>query len=101
VNHPNRDLIKRAYETHLVAVISQLCLAFWTNKSDGMCPVKARSQAIILAMKKYWAFSKNMELSGGTLRIDVHDIVASDRSRSLTARCGSRWRQRLLGSIPK
>lgn len=30
--------------THLVAVISQLCLAFC--QSDGMCPVKARSQAI-------------------------------------------------------
>jgi hypothetical protein len=65
--------------THLVAVISQLYLAFWTSKFDGMCPVKARSQAITVATKKYWVFSENpWNYRGGTLRIDVHDIVASD-----------------------
>ena len=63
VNHPNRDLIKRAYDAFGRGNM-QLCLAFSTSKCDGMCLVKARCQAIIVAMKQVLGFfQKCMDLS--------------------------------------
>jgi hypothetical protein len=54
-------------------------LAFWTRKSDGICLVKVRYPADYIGREQVLGFfQKSMELSGGTLRIELHDIVASD-----------------------
>ena len=63
----------------LDAEIFQLCLPLLTRKSDGMCLVKAHCLVTILAMNKCWGFfKKRMDVSEGTLRIELHEIVASD-----------------------
>ena len=78
VNHPNLDLIKRAYDAFgrgdIPTVLGILDKQIrWHVPGQSPLSGDYHGHEEVLGF-----FKKSMELSGGTLRIDVHDIVATD-----------------------
>jgi uncharacterized protein len=78
VNHPNRDLIKRAYDAFgrgdiptVLGILDKQIRWHVPGQSPLSGDYSGREELLGF-------FKKSMELSEGTMRIDVHDIVASD-----------------------
>ena len=76
--HPNEELVRSAFEAFangdtdtLRQLIDQD--AVWHTPGRNQLSGDHRGVDAILGF-----FAKTMELSGGTFRIDVHDIVAND-----------------------
>jgi len=76
--HPNVELLRKgynAYETGDIAVLNDLFAedVLWhiTGRSQLAGDYKGRDQV-------FGFFGKLMELSGGTSKIEVHDILAND-----------------------
>jgi uncharacterized protein len=78
VNHPNRDLIKRAYDAFGRGDIPTV-LGILDKQIRWHVPGQSPLSGDYSGHEEVLGFfRKSLELSGGTLRIDVHDIVASD-----------------------
>jgi hypothetical protein len=78
VNHPNRDLIKRAYDAFGRGDIPTV-LGILDKQIRWHVPGQSPLSGDFSGHEEVLGFfRKSMELSGGTLRIDVHDIVAGD-----------------------
>ena len=78
MNQPNRDLIKRAYDAFgrgdIPTVLGILDKQIrWHVPGESPLSGDYSGHEEVLGF-----FKKCMELSEGTLRIDLHDIVASD-----------------------
>ena len=78
MTHPNRDLIKRAYDAFgrgdIPSVLSVLDKEIrWHVPGQSALSGDYFGHEQVLGF-----FQKSMDLSGGTLRIELHDIVASD-----------------------
>jgi ketosteroid isomerase-like protein len=78
VNHPNHDLIKRAYEALGRSDIPTV-LGTLDKQIRWHVPGQSLLSNVYIGHEQVLGFfQKSMELSQRTLRIDVHDIAASD-----------------------
>ena len=78
MTHPNRDLIKRAYDAFGRGDIPTV-LSILDNKIRWHVPGQNPLSGDYIGHEQVLGFfQKSMELSGGTLRIELNDIVASD-----------------------
>jgi len=78
VSHPNRELIKRAYDAFGRSDIPTV-LSILDNKIHWRVPGQNPLSGDYVGHEQVLGFfQKSMELSQGTLRIELHDIVASD-----------------------
>jgi uncharacterized protein len=78
VSHPNRELIKRAYDAFGRGDIPSV-LTILDNKIQWHIPGQSPLSGDYIGHEQVLSFfEKCMELSQGTLRIELHDIVASD-----------------------
>jgi uncharacterized protein len=78
VNHPNRDLIQRAYDAFGRGDIPSVLGIFDTAIRWHVPGQSALSGDYFGHEQVLGFFQKTMDLSEGTLRIELHDIVASD-----------------------
>jgi uncharacterized protein len=76
--HPNEDLLRRGYQAFAAGDIDTVLSLFshdivWhvggTSKISG--DYRGHQQVVMF-------FSQMMELSGGTFRLDIHDVLAND-----------------------
>src|SRR5215831_5114356 len=78
VSHPNRDLIKRAYDAFGRGDIPTV-LGILDEKIRWHVPGQSPLSGDYIGHEQVLGFfQKSMDLSGGTLRSELHDIVASD-----------------------
>jgi ketosteroid isomerase-like protein len=78
VSHPNRDLIQRAYDAFNRGDIPTV-LGILDKEIRWHVPGQSPLSGDYVGHEQVLGFfQKSMELSGGTLRIELHDIVASD-----------------------
>jgi ketosteroid isomerase-like protein len=78
MTHPNEDLVRRGYEafgTGDIATLQELFADDIVWHFPGSSPVSGdfNGKAEVLG----W-LAKNAELSGGTLRVEAHDVLAND-----------------------
>ena len=78
MTHPNEDLVRRGYEafgTGDIATLQELFADDIVWHFPGNSPVSGdfNGKAEVLG----W-LAKNAELSGGTLRVEPHDVLAND-----------------------
>jgi uncharacterized protein len=78
VNHPNRDLIQRAYDAFGRGDIPSVLGTFDKEIRWHVPGQSALSGDYFGHEQVLEFFQKTMDLSEGTLRIELHDIVASD-----------------------
>jgi uncharacterized protein len=78
VNHPNRDLIQRAYDAFGRGDIPSVLGTFDKEVGWHVPGQSALSGDYFGHEQVLELFQKTMDLSEGTLRIELHDIVASD-----------------------
>jgi len=78
VNHPNRDLIQRAYDAFGRGDIPSVLGTFDKEIRWHVPGQSALSGDYFGHEQVLGFFQKTMDLSEGTLRIELHDIVASD-----------------------
>lgn len=76
--HPNEDLLRRGYDAFGrgdMAAITELLAddIVWHFSGDNPLAGDYAGRDSVLGF-----FGKSIELSGGTLRVDVHDILAND-----------------------
>ena len=76
--HPNAGLIRRGYEAFGkgdMATLTELFAedAVWHMPGSGPVSGVHRGRDAVFA-----GFAKFFELSGGTLKIDIHDVLAND-----------------------
>lgn len=76
--HPNEDLMRRGYEAFGkgdMATIAELFADDIVWHAPGKSPLSGDYKGLdsVLAL-----FGKTAELSGGTLKLEVHDILAND-----------------------
>ena len=76
--HPNADLLRRAYEAAEAGDLQPLLDALaddvtWRDSSLGPLAGEYHGKDDVLAF-----FAKMMEVYAGTLRVEVHDILAND-----------------------
>jgi len=76
--HPNEDLLRRGYEAFGkgdMATIAGLFADDIVWHAPGNSPLSGdfKGRDSVLAL-----FAKGAELSGGTLKVEVHDILAND-----------------------
>ena len=77
MNHPNRDLIKRAYDAFGRGDIPTV-LGILDKQIRWHVPGQSLLSGDYIGHEQVLGFfQRSMELSQGTLRIDVHDIVAN------------------------
>jgi uncharacterized protein len=78
VNHPNHDLIKRAYEAFDRGDIPTVPGTL-DKRIRWHVPGQSPLSSVYIGHEQVLGFfQKSMELSQGTLRIGVHEIAASD-----------------------
>ena len=78
MSHPNRDLIQRAYDAFNRGDIPTV-LGILDKEIRWHVPGQSPLSGDYVGHEQVLGFfQKSMELSGGTLRIEVHDIVAGD-----------------------
>lgn len=78
MSHPNHDLIKRAYDAFGRGDIPTV-LGILDKGIRWHVPGQSPLSGDYIGHEQVLGFfQKSMELSGGTLRIELHDIVASD-----------------------
>ena len=78
MSHPNRDLIQRAYDAFNRGDIPTV-LGILDKGIRWHVPGQSPLSGDYIGHEQVLGFfQKSMELSGGTLRIELHDIVASD-----------------------
>ncbi len=78
MTHPNRELIKRAYDAFGRGDIPTV-LSILDNKIRWHVPGRSPLSGDYIGHEQVLGFfQKSMELSQGTLCIELHDIVASD-----------------------
>ena len=78
MTHPNRDLIKRAYDAFGRGDIPTV-LGILDEKIRWHVPGQSPLSGDYIGHEQVLDFfQKSMDLSGGTLRIELHDIIASD-----------------------
>jgi uncharacterized protein len=78
VNHPNRDLIQQAYDAFGRGDIPSV-LGTFDKKIRWHVPGQSALSGDYFGHEQVLGFfQKTMDLSEGSLRIELHDIVASD-----------------------
>ena len=78
MTHPNLGLIKRAYDAFGRGDIPTV-LGILDNEIRWHVPGQSPLSGDYIGHEQVLGFfQKSMELSGGTLRIELHDMVASD-----------------------
>jgi uncharacterized protein len=94
--HPNEDLLRRGYEAFAAGDIDTVLSVFaddivWHVGGSSQIAGDYRGHQEVLGF-----FGKLMELSGGTFRVDVHDLLANDvHGVALVTAHGERDDQRL------
>ncbi len=89
--HPNEDLVRRgfaAFGTGDMATLDQLFADDIAWYGEGRSPVSGtyRGKASVFAL-----FGRIAELSGGTFRVEIHDVLANDEHAvALVRTTGSR-----------
>ena len=76
--HPNAALIRSALESLVSGDLATFCTAFaddvvWHVPGDGPLAGEYRGLSSLLAL-----FGRQVGLSDGTLRVELHDVMASD-----------------------
>ena len=76
--HPNVAVLRKGYEAFARGDIAALNDMFaedmvWHLSGDNLISGEHRGRDAVFAV-----FAKTMELTGGTFKIDLHDIVAND-----------------------
>ena len=99
--HPNVALLRKGYEAFARGDIAAITDLFaedmvWHVPGNNLISGEHKGRDAVFAV-----FAKTMELTGGTFKIDVHDIVANDEHTvSLTRASGSRQGKQLdLGGV--
>jgi ketosteroid isomerase-like protein len=78
VSHPNQDLIKRAYEAFGRGEFPAV-LGILDKRIRWHVPGQTQLSSVYIGHEQVLGFfQKSMELTQATLRIDVHEIVATD-----------------------
>ena len=94
--HPNVALLRKGYEAFARGDIAALTDMFaqdmvWHVPGTNLISGEHKGRDAVFAV-----FAKTMELTGGTFKIDVHDIVANDEHTvSLTRAAASRQGKQL------
>jgi ketosteroid isomerase-like protein len=76
--HPNEDLLKRAYAAFAAADLDTVFSVFaddirWHNGGSNQLTGELRGHEDMMGF-----FGKLFEITGGTFRLDVHDVLAND-----------------------
>jgi ketosteroid isomerase-like protein len=76
--HPNEDLLRRGYAAFGTGDLDTVFSLFdndmvWHNGGSNQLTGDYRGHQAIMGM-----FGKLLEVTGGTLRLDIHDILAND-----------------------
>ena len=76
-DHPNAALLRKGYEAFARGDIAALTDMFaedmvWHLSGDNLISGEHKGRDAVFAV-----FAKTMELTGGTFKIDLHDIVAN------------------------
>ncbi len=76
--HPNEDLLRRGYEAFGTGDLDTVFSLFaddmvWHNGGSNQLSGDYRGHQAITGM-----FGKLLEVTGGTLRLDIHDVLAND-----------------------
>ena len=76
--HPNEDLLRRGYDAFARGDMAAIAELFaddiaWHVPGNNPLAGDYRGKDNVLAF-----FGKSVELTGGTLRVEVHDILAND-----------------------
>jgi uncharacterized protein len=76
--HPNEDLLRRGYEAFSTGDLNTVFSLFaddmvWHNGGSNQLTGDYRGQEAIMGM-----FGNLLEVTGGTLRLDIHDVLAND-----------------------
>jgi len=94
--HPNAALLRKGYEAFARGDIAALTDMFaedmvWHVPGNNLISGEHKGRDAVFAV-----FAKTMELTGGTFKIDLHDIVANDEHTvSLTRAAASRQGKQL------
>ena len=77
-DHPNAALLRKGYDAFAkgdTAALTELFSedAVWHLSGDNLISGEHKGRDAVFAV-----FAKTMELTGGTFKIDLHDIVAND-----------------------
>ncbi len=95
-DHPNAELLRKGYEAFGkgdMAVLTELFAAdcVWHVPGDSQISGEHRGREAVFA-----AFAKTVELSGGSFKIELHDVLANDEHAvALTRATGSRQGKQL------
>ena len=95
-DHPNATLLRKGYEAFAsgdMAVLTELFAADVVWHVAGTSPISGvhRGREAVFA-----AFAKTVELSGGSFKIELHDVLANDEHTvALTRATGSRQGRQL------
>jgi ketosteroid isomerase-like protein len=78
MGHPNEELVRRGYDAFSKGDMQTLREVFapdivWHSPGRSQLAGDYRGVDAVLGF-----FARTMELSGGTFRVDVHDVVAND-----------------------
>jgi ketosteroid isomerase-like protein len=78
MTHPNEDLIRRAYAAFAAADLDTVFSMvaddiLWHNGGSNQLTGDVRGHQELMSF-----FGKLFEVTGGTLRLDVHDVLAND-----------------------
>ncbi len=90
-DHPNAELLRKGYDAFDkgdMAVLTELFAADVVWHVSGTSPISGvhRGREAVFA-----AFAKTVELSGGSFKIELHDVLANDEHTvALTRATGSR-----------
>jgi uncharacterized protein len=76
--HPNEDLLRRGYQAFAADDIDTVLSLFaddivWHMSGSNQLSGDYRGHQEVVRL-----FSRMMELSGGTFRLDIHDVLAND-----------------------
>jgi ketosteroid isomerase-like protein len=95
-DHPNAELLRKGYEAFDkgdMAALTELFAADCVWHVPGNSPISGehRGREAVFA-----AFAKTVELSGGSFKIELHDVLANDEHTvALTRATGSRQGRQL------
>ena len=76
--HPNEDLLRRGYAAFAAADLDTVFSLFaddmvWHNGGNNQLAGDFRGHEAIMGF-----FGQLIEITGGTFRLDIHDVVAND-----------------------
>ncbi len=76
--HPNEDLLRRGYAAFSTGDLDTVFSLFdadmvWHNGGSNQLTGDYRGHQAIMGM-----FGKLLEVTGGTLQLDIHDVLAND-----------------------